>query len=211
MSAVAETRHRQILEAAAACFGRRGFHQATMQDICAEVGLSPGSVYRYFRSKEELIAALVEADRAKHIARIEAVRQQPDVLAAMQTLADQTLESLNDHEMSLLHAEIGAEMHRNPNVKELVRRTNHAILDSLAETLRLAQERGAIDPGLEPRVTAELLVAVVDGLSMRKALFPEGDAARHGALVKTMLARFLRPGRAEPITPATGELPAEKE
>ncbi len=197
MTAVAEARQRQILEAAAACFGRRGFHQATMQDICAEVGMSPGSVYRYFRSKEELIAALVEADRAKHIARIEAVRNQPDVFAALQALADQTLDSLNDPQTSLLHAEIGAEMHRNPNVKELVRNTNAAILDSLAETLRQAQERGAIDPGLEPRATAELLVAVVDGLSMRKSLYPEGDAARHAGLVHTMLARFLRAGRAD--------------
>jgi AcrR family transcriptional regulator len=198
MTSVAEARHHQILQAAAVCFGRRGFHQATMQDICSEVGLSPGSVYRYFRSKEDLIAALVESDRAKHIARIEAVRQEPDVFAALQILADQTLASLNDPEMSVLHAEICAEMHRNPQVKELVRNSNAAILDSLAETLRLAQERGAIDPDLEPRMTAELLVAVVDGLSMRKALFPEGDAARHAALVQTMLARFLRPGRPEP-------------
>jgi AcrR family transcriptional regulator len=198
MSSVAEARHQQILEAAAVCFGRRGFHQATMQDICLEVGLSPGSVYRYFRSKEDLITALVEADRAKHIARIEAVRAQEDVFAAMQTLADETLGSLNDPELSLLHAEIGAEIHRNPTVKDVVRNANAAILDSLAETLRLAQQRGAIDPELEPRATAELLVAVVDGLSMRKSLFPEGDAARHSALVQTMLARFLRPGRSEP-------------
>jgi TetR/AcrR family transcriptional repressor of uid operon len=198
MTSVAEARHHQILQAAAICFGRRGFHQATMQDICAEVGLSPGSVYRYFRSKEDLIAALVEADRARHITRIEAVREQPDVFAALQALAEQTLDTLNDPETSLLHAEIGAEMHRNPQVKELVRNTNAAILDSLAETLRLAQERGAIDANLDPRPTAELLVAVVDGLAMRKSLFPEGDAARHSALVQTMLARFLRPGRVEP-------------
>jgi TetR/AcrR family transcriptional regulator, repressor for uid operon len=211
MTAIAEARHRQILQAAAACFGRRGFHQATMQDICAEVGLSPGSVYRYFRSKEDLITALVEADRAKHIARIEAVRDQPDVFAALQALADQTLDSLNDPEMSLLHAEIGAEVHRNPQVKELVRNTNTAILDSLAETLRLAQERGAIDPALEPRATAELLVAVVDGLGMRKSLFPEGDAARHTALVKIMLARFLRPGRVEPNASTIKDFPSGKE
>jgi TetR/AcrR family transcriptional repressor of uid operon len=200
MSSVAEARHQQILQAAAVCFGRRGFHQATMQDICSEVGLSPGSVYRYFRSKEDLIAALVEADRARHIARIEAVRDQEDVFAGLKALAIQTLDSLNDPELSLLHAEIAAEMHRNPNVKELVRNTNAAILDSLAETLRLAQQRGAIDPDLEPRATAELLVAVVDGLSMRKSLFPEGDAARHTVLVQTMLARFLRPGRSESKT-----------
>ena len=197
MTAVAEARHRQILQAAAACFGRRGFHQATMQDICSEVGLSPGSVYRYFRSKEELIAALVEEDRAKHIARIEAVRHQPDIFAGLHALADQTLATLNDPETSLLHAEISAEVHRNPQVKEVVRASNAAILDSLAETIRLAQERGVIDPSLDPRPTAELLVALVDGLGIRKSLFPEGDAVRHASLVHTLLARFLCPGRPE--------------
>lgn len=211
MTSVAEARHQQILQAAAVCFGRRGFHQATMQDICSEVGLSPGSVYRYFRSKEDLIAALVETDRAKHIARIEAVRDQEDIYSALQILADQTLDTLNDPELSQLHAEIGAEMLRNPTVKELVRNSNAAILDSLAETLRLAQQRGAIDPDLEPRATAELLVAVVDGLSMRKSLFPEGDAARHAAMVHTMLARFLRPGRSDSNADPAKDASSEKE
>src|SRR5271167_2140784 len=104
MTALAEARQREILQAAAACFGRRGFHQATMQDICMEVGLSPGSVYRYFRSKDDLIAALVEADRAKHIARIEAVRDRSDLFTALQDLADQTLDSLNDPHISSLYA-----------------------------------------------------------------------------------------------------------
>src|SRR5699024_2985880 len=37
------------------CFVRNGFHHTTMQDIFAESGLSAGAVYRYFRSKAELI------------------------------------------------------------------------------------------------------------------------------------------------------------
>jgi TetR/AcrR family transcriptional regulator, repressor for uid operon len=124
MTPVAEARQRQILEAAAACFGRRGFHQATMQDICAEAGLSPGSLYRYFRSKDALIAAFVEADRRAHIARIEAVRQAPDLFTALQALADQTLETINDPQKRPLIAEITAETQRNPHVKKLVCRSD---------------------------------------------------------------------------------------
>jgi AcrR family transcriptional regulator len=45
---LAERRRRQILEAAAVCFRRRGFHQATMQEICSEAGISPGALYRFF-------------------------------------------------------------------------------------------------------------------------------------------------------------------
>ena len=55
---LAERRRRQILDAAMVCFRRRGFHQATMQEICSEAGISPGALYRYFGSKSEIIAAI---------------------------------------------------------------------------------------------------------------------------------------------------------
>ncbi|MFG1999609.1 TetR/AcrR family transcriptional regulator [Spirillospora sp. NPDC048911] len=53
-----ERRRAQILDAARACFIRKGFHETSMQDIFAESGLSAGAVYRYFKSKTEIIEAL---------------------------------------------------------------------------------------------------------------------------------------------------------
>ncbi|MFJ3583519.1 TetR/AcrR family transcriptional regulator [Streptomyces sp. NPDC090127] len=52
-----DARRRQILDGAARCFARNGFHATSMQDVLTEVGLSAGAVYRYFSGKEELIAA----------------------------------------------------------------------------------------------------------------------------------------------------------
>ena len=51
-------RRDEILGAAQRCFVRSGFHQTSMQEICAEAGMSPGNLYRYFPSKESLIAAI---------------------------------------------------------------------------------------------------------------------------------------------------------
>ena len=62
----AERRDQQtqrILEAAKACFVRSGFQGASMQQICAECGMSPGALYRYFPSKEAIVEAICEADR----------------------------------------------------------------------------------------------------------------------------------------------------
>jgi AcrR family transcriptional regulator len=53
-----ERRRKQILDAARACFIRRGVHATSMQDIFAEAGLSAGAVYRYFKSKTEIIEAI---------------------------------------------------------------------------------------------------------------------------------------------------------
>ena len=60
---LATRRRREILDAALFCFRRRGFHQATMQEICAEAGLSPGALYRYFGSKADIIAAIAADER----------------------------------------------------------------------------------------------------------------------------------------------------
>ena len=58
-------RRDEILAAAQRCFVRSGFHQTSMQEICAEAGMSPGNLYRYFPSKESLIAGIAERDRAE--------------------------------------------------------------------------------------------------------------------------------------------------
>jgi AcrR family transcriptional regulator len=58
-------RRTDILAAAQRCFVRSGFHGASMQDICNEAGMSPGNLYRYFPSKEALIARIAERDRAE--------------------------------------------------------------------------------------------------------------------------------------------------
>ena len=47
---------RRILDAAASCFTRLGFHGASMQEICAAAEMSPGALYRYFPSKDQLLA-----------------------------------------------------------------------------------------------------------------------------------------------------------
>jgi AcrR family transcriptional regulator len=53
------SRRRQILEAAAGCFARNGFHRTSVQDIVKESGLSAGLIYRYFSGKDDMILAIV--------------------------------------------------------------------------------------------------------------------------------------------------------
>lgn len=74
---------RKLLEAAAAEFGARGYHEAAITGITGRAGVALGTFYTYFESKEELFRALVRdmsnATRA-HVA--EAVRGAPDRIAA---------------------------------------------------------------------------------------------------------------------------------
>ncbi len=57
---VSQKRTAQILDAATVVFARSGVHQSSMDDIAREVGLSKGSLYVYFESKDDIIAAIQE-------------------------------------------------------------------------------------------------------------------------------------------------------
>lgn len=53
-----EQRRKQILEAAKKVFSAKGFNRATMEEIAGEAELSPGTLYLYFKNKEELHTSL---------------------------------------------------------------------------------------------------------------------------------------------------------
>ncbi|MCX5042706.1 TetR/AcrR family transcriptional regulator [Aldersonia sp. NBC_00410] len=73
-----ERRRQQILDAATRCFARKGFYNTSMQDVFAEADLSAGAVYRYFKSKDDLIAALASTASADiRAVMAEAIRRDP--------------------------------------------------------------------------------------------------------------------------------------
>ena len=49
----------EVLQAAMSVFARAGFHQALMEDIAQEAGLAKGTLYLYFKNKDDLIAAIL--------------------------------------------------------------------------------------------------------------------------------------------------------
>jgi AcrR family transcriptional regulator len=77
---------RRLLEAAAAEFGERGYHEAAINGITVRAGVALGTFYTYFESKEEVFRALVrDMSRATRAHVAEAVKGAPDRLAAERT------------------------------------------------------------------------------------------------------------------------------
>ena len=73
----------RILDAAERCFVRAGFHRTTMQDVAAEAGMSAGNLYRYFASKDALVAGLAERDRTAMAKDFDILASADDVMAAL--------------------------------------------------------------------------------------------------------------------------------
>jgi len=68
-----ETRPAEVLDAALDTFRARGFAATRMEDIAARAGISKGTIYLYFPSKEAVFEALVRANIVPIIERLQAV------------------------------------------------------------------------------------------------------------------------------------------
>ncbi|QMV42938.1 TetR/AcrR family transcriptional regulator [Cohnella cholangitidis] len=55
-----QDKKKQILEAAIHCFARKGFNATTIQEIVDELGMAKGSIYFYFKSKDDLLISVIE-------------------------------------------------------------------------------------------------------------------------------------------------------
>ncbi len=70
-----EERPRQILEAAFRVFGSRGLHQATLEEVARQAGISKGTIYLYCPSKAALFSAMLKARVNDFMPAVEAPRE----------------------------------------------------------------------------------------------------------------------------------------
>jgi len=184
-----EARKHQIVEAAATCFARRGLHQSTMQDICREADLSPGAIYRYFSSKDEIIEAMEEQGRQRSAAIIDAVTsERTETLDILEGLVDVFFSKLEDIRDCAVHIELWAEALSNPKIKDTVVRIDESIREAFNQRIvQAAQKRGEINPELDPDAVARVMMAFWDGLVLQKTLDPNLDIWKYVAVMKAMI------------------------
>lgn len=190
-------RRAEILDAAQRCFARNGFHQASMQDICAEAGMSAGNLYRYFPSKEAIIAGICERDRAEAAESFAAVSRAPNFFEGLAELARQHLVEKSAAEVGLC-AEIMAESRRNPQVAKMFQGIEQDIRRGLSDMLRRAVDAGEIRADLDTDAAATILMTLADGISWRRAVDPSFDPEAVLPMFLHMVGSLL----AKPATPA---------
>jgi TetR/AcrR family transcriptional repressor of uid operon len=188
-------RRGEILAAAQACFARAGFHQTSMQEICAEAGMSPGNLYRYFRSKEDIIAGIAERDRADAVQQLGAIGQ-GNFFDGLAQLAKHHLVERSVEEVALC-AEIMAESRRNPAVARIYQDMEADMRARFIALLRDAAERGEIGRDTDLEGTVTVLFALADGLSWRRAVQPSFNAEAVMPLVLGMIEQLLTKNTSE--------------
>ena len=192
MAAHRKTRRQEILAGAAVCFARKGFHQASMQDICSAAEISPGGLYRYFKGKEAIIAAIIAEDRECTAKLLRPLPDADDVREALLDLIDPAIAELDDSNKFAMHIEVLAEAIRNPTITQLVRDSYAEAARLIATALRTAQRRKQVKLRLGADAVAEVIVAQLDGLWWRKALYPDADLRRSRSALKAIIRLLVR-------------------
>jgi AcrR family transcriptional regulator len=172
-------RRDQIIAAALACFARAGYHATTMADVAAQAGVSKGTPYLYFQSKEALFIALHEewdcglADRvsAAIAALPEAGRRSPrQVLHAVASaVAEHVLEQAQTCRVLMEARALAA---HEPAIATAVLAADTRTHQQLEGLIAAGIEAGEWPAATDPALAARLFTAGLYGLMAQWHLAP---------------------------------------
>lgn len=169
----------ELLHVAAQLIAEKGLVATTIPDIAARAGLSVGAVYRHFESKAALLAALVEADAARLLAKIKkAAATCAHPTEALHAWSAAQLADLADPIELGLRAQIVALAAHDPAIQASVCRHAAALEGQLRDLLAAAAKRGSLFE-THPDEAVELIATVIDGIQVRGATV--GRIAEHAA------------------------------
>ncbi|QQP92700.1 TetR/AcrR family transcriptional regulator (plasmid) [Skermanella sp. TT6] len=183
-------RRQAILDAAVSCFVRQGFHATSMKDICAEAGMSPGTLYHYVRSKADIIAGIIDNQAGFSRALIEPLAEAADFRAALFDALDRFAAGIADRDL-VLNAEIGAELLRQPSLRERAAEADRASRRTLSAAIAAALGQGALRHDLDPDDTAAMLLALIDGALWQATLNGSAHFAAALPALKAAIGRIL--------------------
>ena len=172
-------RREQIIAAGLACFARAGYHTTTMADVAAQAGVSKGTPYLYFASKEALFLALHEEWDCGAMERVEAViAALPDAdrgsprqvlhaiaaaIAAHVTAAPETCRVLMEARALAAH---------EPAIAGAVHASDTTTHQQLKQLIAAGVSAGEWPEGTDPALAARLFTAGLYGLMAQWHLAP---------------------------------------
>jgi TetR/AcrR family transcriptional repressor of uid operon len=159
----------KIVHAAIIAFSRYGYDRTRMDDIADTANLSKGTLYLYFKSKEELFYAISENN----------IRELKEHLSALFTKSEDLVSDSQKFYVSFRKAseqsdkvflETIAESSRNRKLQEMLYRQRLKVLDVVTEYLNLQIKKGFLNGGIDVNAVALGLVALYDGLTIDKII-----------------------------------------
>jgi AcrR family transcriptional regulator len=190
----------RLLEGALEVFAERGFHGASVEDICERAGFTRGAFYSNFGSKDELVLALFQATTDRLLEQIEALlpelaSQPGSLLDAVLGLLDET--APDQRQWHLISTEFTLHALRDPDAAKALNKQRAMFRDSLTTLVEQITTTSQLTLTVPAEQFVRLVMAVHEGARSQSLLEPRQVPA--GSLEHTFLPMVLeavsRPSR----------------
>jgi len=159
------TRRQDILAAAARVFKAKGFHLARTEDICAEAGLSAGTLFRHFPDKRSMIVAIADVEFERLRSEIEQLSTKEGILWLTKITAEE-LEQLIEPKGFELGTDSWLELARDGEGRKRLLAVDQTLRQMISRQLEQGMAEGWIRKSVDSDGTAAILLALFSGLQL---------------------------------------------
>lgn len=174
-----EDRREQIIEAALIVFAQKGFERATNKDIAQQAGITPGLIYHYFQSKEDLLRSIFEvASPLRLLNSFSSNRFTEPPELFLRTLAYQILMIVESEQYEHLARLFMAEVSHNSQVATIGLSAMKEVATVLEQYLKLKMEQGVLRPA-DPSLMLQLFGGSIMAMVIRRLLLRDPLALQY--------------------------------
>ncbi len=157
-------KYQKILEAAVKVFAQNGFYQSTVAQIAKEAGVADGTIYLYFKNKDDILIQFFEYKTRLVFERFrQAVKEADTAEQKLSNLVRTHLaEFQSDKNMAIVYQ---AETHQRRNLAEdAIKEMSKMYREIISEVVEVGQEQGHIRRNLYMGLVMRFITGAVDGV-----------------------------------------------
>ncbi|MER2089140.1 MAG: TetR/AcrR family transcriptional regulator [Sporosarcina sp.] len=155
-------KYKQIVDAAVIVIAENGYHQAQVSKIAKEAGVADGTIYLYFKNKEDILISVFKEKMMIFVNNVVAILEQDiDTSEKLFRMIDSHFRILHEDR----HLAIVTQLELRQSNKELRLRINDVLKEYLMLLDAILKEgivRGALDPTLDIRLARQMVFGTID-------------------------------------------------
>ena len=192
-----------LIESAAELFATNGFHATSLEEIANAAGFTRGAIYKNFKSKEEILIAVIEWQTELQLAAYaDAIDDaEPSLSERINVAAEVWARAFRrDKNLSLLELELRLHAMRDPKFREQFAKWDRQHRERIAWFAAEQAQAAGLELRVDPEDIAALSLAGVEGLSLAAWIHTD-EAERYDRLVALFFKMVSEDLVAEPATP----------
>lgn len=160
-----ENKHHKILQAAIKVFSEKGFYNSRVSEIAKEANVADGTIYLYFRNKDDILISLFEEEFGKIVQNMRAaLEKETDALQKIKRFAITHLSIISRHKE--LGEVMGVEVRQSSKfMKEYINKPFIEYLNIIRTAVIEGQEKGLIRKDLTPGIMKRAFFGALDEMA----------------------------------------------